>query len=183
MKYLRDTVGLRAAGTMRVGAALIIVSAALAAHGQAPTGIGTRWGGYLAPAGVSPTQAPASGEIVRTIDDPHTGAHWLLMRDAGHPGGPGRLVIVEGTRNRTAQNQAEIEPSHTEFRPVLRAGDRLIVEENTLRVEARFEAVALGPAAPGSVLAVRLKLGGRVVRAVALGPGRALLQPGTEERP
>jgi len=183
MKYLRETVGLRPAGTMRVGAALIIVSAALAAHGQAPTGTGTRGGVSLAPAGVSPTQAPASGEIVRTIDDTHTGAHWLLMRDAGHPGGPGRLVIVEGTRNRTAQNQAEIEPSHTEFRPVLRAGDRLIVEENTLRVEARFEAVALGPAAQGAVFKARLKIGGKVVRAVAVSAGHAVFAPEEAAQP
>jgi flagella basal body P-ring formation protein FlgA len=60
---------------------------------------------------------------------------------------------------------------------VIRAGDRLIVEENTAVVEARLEAVALGAAAPGSTFNVRLRIGGRVLRAVALGPGRAALAP------
>ena len=35
----------------------------------------------------------------------------------------------------------------------------------------------------GSALEVRLAIGGRVVRAVALGPGRAAFQPETGVRP
>lgn len=61
--------------------------------------------------------------------------------------------------------------------PVIRTGDRLIVEENTALVEARLEAVALGPAQPGSSFNVRLVAGGKIVRAVALGPGRAAFAP------
>jgi len=67
--------------------------------------------------------------------------------------------------------------------PVIRAGDRLIVEEKTAVAEVRLEAVALGPAGNGFPLLVRLKIGGRVVRAVALGPGRAAFAPETEARP
>jgi len=32
------------------------------------------------------------GEIVRELDDPHTGDRWLLVRNDQFPGGPGRLV-------------------------------------------------------------------------------------------
>ena len=57
--------------------------------------------------------------------------------------------------------------------PLIRSGDRLVIEENSAVVEARLEAVALGPAAVGAEFKARLAIGGRVVRAVALGPGRA----------
>jgi hypothetical protein len=122
---------------------------------------------------------PAYGEIVREIDDPHTGARWLLMLDPTHPGGPGRLLLVGGFRPEYRPSQPGVEPP----RPVIRAGDRLIVEENTAVVEARLEAVALGPAVIGSPLDARLKIGGNVVRVVALAPGRAAFQSQTEARP
>jgi flagella basal body P-ring formation protein FlgA len=57
--------------------------------------------------------------------------------------------------------------------PVIRSGDRLVVEESSAVVEARLEAVALGPAAEGAEFRVRLAIGGKVVLAVALGPGHA----------
>jgi hypothetical protein len=112
----------------------------------------------------------SQGEIVREIDDPHTGARWLLMRNPIYPAGPGRLVLVGGMRIAALQPGAPVaEPP----RPIIHAGDRLIVEENTAVVESRLEAVALGPAVVGSPLDARLKVGGKVVRAVALGRGRA----------
>jgi hypothetical protein len=129
------------------------------------------------------TQAQAGGEIVREIDDPHSGARWLLTRNPDHPGGPGRLALVGGICNRPAQDCALAEPSQAESRPVIRAGESLIVEEHTPFVDARLEAVALGSALAGSAITVRLKIGGRVVRAVALAPGRAELQPQAEARP
>ncbi len=112
---------------------------------------------------------PAQAEIVREIDDPHTGERWLLTRNPIHPAGPGRLVLVSGFRPPNRPSQPGVEQPH----PVIHAGDRLVVEENTAVVEARLEAVALGPALIGSSLDVRLDIGGRVERAVALGPGRA----------
>jgi hypothetical protein len=39
------------------------------------------------------------GEVVREIDDPHTGDRWLLKRNDQAPGGPGRLVLVAARRN------------------------------------------------------------------------------------
>ena len=120
----------------------------------------------------------SQGEIVREIDDPHTGARWLLMRNPIYPAGPGRLVLVGGMHIAALRPGApEVEPPH----PVIHAGDRLIVEENTAVVESRLEAVALGPAVVGSPLDARLKIGGKIVRAMALAPGRAAFL--TEARP
>ena len=132
-------------------------------------------------------EAPVSAQVVREIDDPHSGARWLLVRDREHPAGPGRLVLLGEWENPAGQGDlggaanwaAEAAP----LRPVIRGGDRLIVEENTALVEARLEAVALGPAAPGSAFRVRLAIGGRVARAMALGPGRAVFLPDAEALP
>jgi hypothetical protein len=148
---------------IRLAVALPAFAAALSALGQAGDSSFT-YPQVLLSSGLT------QGEIVREIDDPHTGGRWLLMRDPVHPAGPGRLVLAGGMRIAVPQPGAPaVEPP----RPVIHAGDRLIVEENTAVVEARLEAVALGPAGIGSPLDVRLKIGGKVVRAVALGPGRA----------
>jgi flagella basal body P-ring formation protein FlgA len=48
-----------------------------------------------------------------------------------------------------------------------------MVEEHTPVVDAVLEAQALNPAAEGESFDVRLTIGGKVIRAVALGPGRA----------
>jgi hypothetical protein len=134
------------------------------------------------------TGQAATGEIVREIDDPNTGARWLLRRDPSHPGGPGRMVLgaqSQGHALGNAANATEIGGQHDGAReaqatapvqPVIRSGDRLIVEEHTSVVDASLEAVALNPAAVGSSLMVRLAIGGRLVRAVALAPGRASFQ-------
>ena len=82
----------------------------------------------------------------------------MLMRDPVHPEGPGRLVLVAGpgmSRRAPAQASENGQPyrphKQTPFRPVIHAGDALIVEEHTAVVEARLEAVALGPAVEGAV--------------------------------
>jgi hypothetical protein len=126
--------------------------------------------------------------VVCEIDDPHSGARWLLLRDRNHPAGPGRLVLIATANRQAGQGEpgGTISPMATELiplRPVIRAGDRLVVEENTAVVEARLEAVALGPATLGSTFDVRLKMGGKVARVVALAPGRAAFQARTEARP
>jgi hypothetical protein len=59
--------------------------------------------------------------------------------------------------------------------PVIRAGDLIVVEEHTEVVDAVLEAVALGPAAEHGTLHARLRIGGRVVQATAVAPGRAQL--------
>jgi hypothetical protein len=128
---------------------------------------------------------PARGEIVREIDDPNLGDRWLLMRNDEVPGGPGRLVLVAAHRQASggALLRARSQTEEARLLPIIRAGDRVTVEEHTAHVDALLDARALSPAAAGSALDARLAIGGRVVRAVALGPGRAVLQPETEGRP
>jgi hypothetical protein len=127
----------------------------------------------------APVQSLAQEKILREIDDVQNGNRWLLVRDDAHPGGPGRMVLVAAERNEPGgalrASAAETEKAQI----VIHAGDRLVVEEHTARADAALEARALGSAAQGSVLNVRLAIGGKVVRVVALGPGRAALQPET----
>jgi hypothetical protein len=82
-----------------------------------------------------------------------------------------------------APPQAVLAAQQTSILPVIHAGDRLIVEENTRVAVARLEAIAMGPALRGSPLNVRLSIGGNVVRAVALGPGRAAFAREVGSRP
>ena len=157
---------------LRWSVALPVLAVALAAHGQ---------GVALAHAGAvisSLRHVQAQSELVREIDDPHTGVRWLLMRNSEHPGGPGVLEPAGSVRSRALADGRDGVP-----RPVLRAGERLIAEEDTPLVTSRLEAVALGSAVVGSTLYVRLKFGGKVVRAVAAAPGRAVLRPEEEPRP
>jgi hypothetical protein len=106
---------------------------------------------------VSAKQPPA----VREIMDASTGMHWVLVKNAEHPGGPGRMA-------------ADFSP-RVQRVVVIRAGDAIVVEEHSDRVDARLEAVALAPAAAGEAFAVRLHIGGKVIRARAISPGRAEL--------
>ncbi len=124
------------------------------------------------------SQSGTQGEVLREIDDVHTGDRWLLIRNEQTPGGPGRLVLVSADHNGIAST-ARRGVGHTEEAvapPIIRSGDRLIIEKHTAVVDAVLEARAVTPAAVGAAFDVRLTLGGKVVRAVALGPGRAAFQ-------
>jgi Chaperone for flagella basal body P-ring formation len=110
----------------------------------------------------------ADSKIFAEIHDAATGDHWLLEHDPSHPGGPGRLV-------RIADGEAASIGKPEMRKPVIHAGDRVVVEANTVVVNARLEGTATDPACAGSALKVRLAIGGRVVHAVALAPGRAAL--------
>ena len=107
--------------------------------------------------------ASAQARIVREIRDPQTGAHWLVVPSTENPAGPGRMIA------------APPEPRSQSKQMVIHNGDTLLVEERTQTVETCLAAVALGPAAMGSEFRVRLKVGGRVLKAVAVAPGRAAL--------
>jgi hypothetical protein len=134
-------------------------------------------------------QQPAR-DLIREIDDPNTGRRWLLYRDLSHPGGPGRLVQAVSAQRRAEQQFAGLtvpagvaRVADAPERPIIHSGDRVILEESTPVVEARLEAVALGPALPGSRLQVRLRMGGIVASAVAIAPGRVALLPNREPQP
>lgn len=119
-----------------------------------------------------------SAAILREIRDPATGAVWQIVGDGASPGGPGRMRLA--LRGNGYRDPLEKDQHRT---AVIRAGQRIVVEEHTPRAEARLEAVALSAASAGSALAVRLKIGGKVVRAVAIAPGRAVLVEPGEAQP
>ncbi|HEX4756948.1 MAG TPA: hypothetical protein VH308_03165 [Terracidiphilus sp.] len=131
-------------------------------------------------------QAEKQTDAVRVIDDPHTGNRWMLVRNPDHPGGPGRLVLAADTNGARHDKMADSTPapaprsSSTPERPVIHAGDKLVVEEHTAIVDARLEGMALSPAIRGAFLKVRLSIGGKVVRAEAVGPALAVLLPESE---
>ena len=114
--------------------------------------------------------------VVREINDPHSGARWLLVLDPSHPAGPGRLVLAEGFADGKDLRT-------TVALPIIHTGDRLTVEEHTPALDAKLEGVAMGPARDGASFQVRLKLNGTIVHAIALAPGRASLAPWTETQP
>ena len=115
--------------------------------------------------------------VVREVDDPHSGERWILVPALDHPAGPGRW-IVDPAMPAGAFGAAESGRGEAAAKTVIRAGDSIRVEEHSAVVDATLEAVAMGNAAEGAPLRVKLKAGGQVVRAIALGPGRARLAPG-----
>jgi hypothetical protein len=121
---------------------------------------------------------PAAGQtVLREIVDPATGDHWLLVRDPERPGAPGRLLLVPGAAREpgtgtVAELHQPVAPLVASLKPIIRGGDAVVAEESTEILEARFDAVALGPAVPGAELDVRLKVTGGVVRARAIAAGR-----------
>jgi hypothetical protein len=155
---------------------LLLVAAAVQAQGQGQNVASTATvliSSGTAALAVRPEQA--GDELIREIDDPHSGARWLLYRDQAHPAGPGRLVQA-----RTGQ----IPASHLDHgraglrpQPSIHAGDRVVLEEDSPVVSARLQAVALNMADKGSRVRVRLQIGGRVVEAIAEAPGRVSLAP------
>lgn len=128
--------------------------------------------------------SPNPSDLLREIDDAALGRRWLLYRDPRHPEGPGRLVAVsESAPGRAHAASPLSRASSAALRPVIRAGDRVILEEHSPIVDARLEAIALVPAAQGSPLKVRLVLGGKIVQGVAIAPGRVGLAPQPESLP
>jgi len=129
----------------------------------------------------------ASTSYVRQIFDQSSGDRWILQRDETGSPGPGRMVLMtsparpmdSGGRERASSHKRR-EGNSTALVPIIHTGERLIVEEYTAKIEAWLEGVALGQATTGAVLAVRLKMGGRTVMAIAQAPGRAVILLGIE---
>lgn len=138
-----------------------------------------------------------SGEVLRQIDDPGAHGVWLLTRDPVHPAGPGRMVWVPNkVRLQEAASSVSspvtgagpeaarpVPGAAAMAKPVILAGDRVVVVEETPVVDARLTAIALNPAPLGMAFHARLEIGGQVVRAVAVGPGLARLAPAAGVEP
>jgi hypothetical protein len=121
--------------------------------------------------------------VLRQIDDPGAHGSWLLIRDPAHRAGPGRFIWVPRTQTNHAQGDTRGSFTPMAYKPVILAGDRLVIEEETPIVEARLAATALEPAPVGSAFNARLEIAGKVVRAIALGPGRAQFASETQSAP
>jgi len=156
------------AGAQIPGAAPAHARAVLTSSGRATLDVNR-----LAPSG------PAPSDLLREIDDPALGRRWMLYRDPRHPERPGRLVAIGAP---SQPNTMRSPVAAAAPRPVIRAGDPVVLEEHSPIVDARLEAVALNPAFQGSVLQVRLVLGGKIFNAIAIAPGRVALapQPGSQ---
>jgi len=152
------------------------------------------FGFWWAPSCYGQDRGPILAHVTREIYDAATGTRWLLLRDASDPGGPGRMVLIasadEGSREvagseskRTSVPHAANPIASPAIDRVIHAGDALVVEEHSLLVDARLEAVALGSAVVGSEFEARLKIGGKTVHVMALGPGRAALMPERKAQP
>lgn len=135
-------------------------------------------------AATAETVPTPGGNVLREIEDPATGDLWLLLRDPSRPAGPGRLLLARqrtGSQRRMGDARALAVPDGR--RPVIHTGDVLMVEEHTPVVDARLQGVALGPAVEGAYFRVRLKIGGKVVRVMAVAPGHAVFGPESEVEP
>jgi hypothetical protein len=166
----------------RYAALLLFAVSAISTAAQAPPAHSSELTANPKP---NATETPGSqlpGEILREIDDQQTGARWLLTRDRMHPGGPGKLVLLQG-RIADAGPSGNANAHAALTAPVIHAGEAVIVEEHTAVVDARLGAVALGVAVGGGELKARLKIGGKVVRVMAIAAGRAELQAESGAQP
>ena len=158
-----------------------------AAHGQAPATAAAAQGDsipVLAPGTPAADPEQVRGALIRVMVDPNLGDRWLVLRDSACHGGPGRLVHASqsGPAFKSALHASPITVPRPQSaplrpRPIIRAGDRLVLEENSPVAVVRLAAVALESATAGSSFRARVETGGRVVRAVALGPGHAAFAP------
>jgi hypothetical protein len=129
-----------------------------------------------------PVATPGSLPVVREIDDAQEGLRWLLVKNADTPG-PGKLIPVAresvSSRNQLVGRNQSVNPRAGEagFRPVIRAGEALTIEEYSDSAQIRLEGTATIPAAVGQIFKVRLMAGSATVNAIAIGPHRAKLTP------
>ena len=105
---------------------------------------------------------------------------WILVKGTSVGGGPGKWLEEPFGACEPAQsdNRSIVPSSDTKragAKPIIRAGERLLVEQNSERVQARLQATALEPAALGAILRVRFRSGGSPVQVVAIAPGHASL--------
>ncbi len=90
----------------------------------------------------------------------------------GGEGRPGLLTEIPGTEGGEGSRGKQGPARQT---PAVRAGDRVLIDEDSPIAVIHLEAVALRPALIGSEILVRLAPSGSLFHAVVLGPGRATL--------
>ena len=115
---------------------------------------------------------------VRLIEDSSNHVRWMLFDDPDHPALPARLVPVAD--NGSVSPSAAVKgsphvPAALHLSPIVEAGDVLTVVQNTPVADVRLEAVALGPAALGQTVRVRVKSSGLILPVRIDGPAHAIL--------
>ncbi len=150
-----------------------------------------------------------SGAILSQFGDPCLGGIWQLTADPHNPQSPGHLILVhknltfahleslgEGRQVPRQGRSTLVEAGPTVVHPsmppvVIRPGDRVVVHQESAKVEGQFEAVALEMARTGQSVRVRLRavrnaesensgvfatpINGPILTVQATGPGAAQL--------
>jgi hypothetical protein len=124
---------------------------------------------------------------LREFEDPATHQHWLLIRDRSRATGPALFVkqwphstCVPFDLGKVNSGLALRARVHSV--PVIHPGDQIVLIEHTIVSDAELEATALGEAAVGDSLLVRIKYGGLTVRAIAAARSTATLGFDARER-
>lgn len=129
--------------------------------------------------------SPASAGADRSKEGARVDFCWLLVRDAMHADRPGRWVqsqrAATGCPASPGTQGEELSTAQIHMRPMLRAGDVLLVEEISDVLNAHLEATVLEPAFAGAVFRVRLQANGKPVWARAIDSKHAALI-GAEKR-
>lgn len=117
---------------------------------------------------------------IRLIEDPSTHVRWMLFEELNRPAAPALLMPTADTLScrasaavrgiRSAQVRSVFHPS-----PIVHAGDQLTAVQHTAIADVHLQAVALGSAAAGQTLRVRLKSNGRILSVVVDAPGNATI--------
>jgi hypothetical protein len=152
----------------------------------------------------------ADSEVYREFIDPCLGSRWQLQIDPAHPDRPGRLILISSGDVRQSARGDEsasemfrldetVNPSwesrshipNLTLPVAIRAGEHLIVEQDSRILRARFQAIALESARVGQRMRVRLSAGatmpvsmtGAVISVIATGAGRAMWLSEEEVKP
>jgi hypothetical protein len=174
---------------LRAGLIALVLAVSPSAFGQGMSELRPVSSGGPNAAASQHLRVQVSGPVIGEIDDPATGCRWILLGNAAHPEGPGRVLLVGGpVAGREAVVMRIAHPAKESARdepiqPLIHLGDIIVVEEHTPVVDARLAAVALSGAAPGEEFRARLKIGGNIVRARAIDAARAALVTQTEAQP
>lgn len=130
-------------------------------------------------------QAPCEtpNRAIRWIDDPATHLRWILLKDPRHPAAPAVLAPMQSNSGcvlRSGENRVAVESNcfSQPAIPLIHGGETLIVEQHSAAADAQLEGTALGPAAIGEALRVRLKKSGKILSVIADGPGHATMPAG-----
>ncbi len=177
----------------RLGAGLIavVLAASPSAYGQNPPKLQpvSSAGSNAAASRELPMQTWVTGPVLAEIGDPSTGCRWIVVGNAAHPEGPGRVLLVGGSvavrdavSTRSAR-PAKVSVQNELLQPAIQTGNVVVVEEHTSVVDASLAAIALSRAAPGEEFRARLKIGDKVVRARAIDSVRATLVTKREAQP